>query len=136
MSTAIDKPLSGARILVAEDDPILAFDIIGQLLKAGAQIAGPALSLERALELANAEQLNCGILDVRLRDGLVFPAARILRDKGVGIVFYTGQFDPEELKREWPSAQVLFKPASLDMLMRAVTAACEAARSQPDAPRS
>ncbi len=79
MST--DKPLDGRRILVAEDDPLLAFDLIGLLLKAGAQIAGPALSLERALELARAEPLNCGVLDVKLRDGLVFPAARILRDK-------------------------------------------------------
>jgi two-component system, response regulator PdtaR len=133
MSTAIDKPLNGARILVAEDDPVLAFDIIGQLLKAGAQIAGPALSLERTIELANAEQLTCAILDVQLRDGLVFPAARILQGKGVGIVFYTGQHDPEGLKREWPSAQVLVKPAPLDMLIRAVAAAREGARPQPDA---
>ena len=80
MSAALDKPLDGKRILVAEDDPLLAFDITGLLLKAGAWIAGPALSLVRALELAQAEHLNCGVLDVRLRDGLVFPAARILRD--------------------------------------------------------
>ena len=124
MSTALDKPLDGRRILVAEDDPLLAFDLIGLLLKAGAQIAGPALSLERALELARAEQLNCGILDVKLRDGLVFPAARILRDKGAGIVFYTGHHDPEGLKQDWPEAHVLLKPAPLHVLMRAVIEAC------------
>ena len=128
MSTALDKPLNGARILVAEDDPVLAFDLVGLLMKAGARIAGPALSLERTLELANTEQLSCGILDVQLRDGLVFPAARILLAKGAGIVFYTGQYDPEGLKREWPDAQVLFKPAPLDILMRAVIAACGAGR--------
>jgi DNA-binding response OmpR family regulator len=122
MST--DKPLQGRRILVAEDDPLLAFDLIGLLLKAGAQIAGPALSLERALELARTEQLNCGILDVKLRDGLVFPAARILRDKGAGIVFYTGHHDPEGLKQDWPQAHVLLKPAPLHVLMRAVVEAC------------
>jgi DNA-binding response OmpR family regulator len=126
MITASHKPLTGVRILVAEDDPILAFDMVGMLLKAGARIAGPALSLERTLELANAEQLNCSILDVRLRDGLVFPAARILIDKGVGVVFYTGQLDPEGLKRDWPGAQVIFKPAPMDVLLRAVLAACGA----------
>ncbi len=122
MST--DKPLDGKRVLVAEDDPLLAFDLIGLLLKAGAQIAGQALSLERALELARAEQLNCGVLDVKLRDGLVFPAARILRDKGAGIVFYTGHHDPEGLKQDWPQAHVLLKPAPLHVLMRAVIEAC------------
>ena len=122
MST--DKPLDGRRVLVAEDDPLLAFDLIGLLLKAGAQIAGPALSLERALELAVAEPLNCGVLDVTLRDGLVFPAARILRDKGAGIVFYTGHHDPEGLKQDWPQAHVLLKPAPLDLLMRAIIEAC------------
>ena len=122
MST--DKPLEGMRILVAEDDPLLAFDLIGLLLKGGAQISGPALSLERALELARAEPLNCGVLDVKLRDGLVFPAARILREKGAGIVFYTGHHDPEGLKQDWPQAHVLLKPAPLHVLMRAVIAAC------------
>lgn len=123
MST--DKPLDGRRILVAEDDPLLAFDLIGLLLKAGAQIAGPALSLERALELAGAGPLNCGVLDVKLRDGLVFPAARILRDKGAGIVFYTGHHDPEGLKQDWPQAHVLLKPAPMHVLMRAVIEACK-----------
>jgi len=122
MST--DKPLEGRRILVAEDDPLLAFDLIGLLLKAGAQISGPALSLERALELARAEPLDCGVLDVKLRDGLVFPAARILREKGAGIVFYTGHHDPDGLKQDWPQAHVLLKPAPLHVLMRAVIEAC------------
>jgi DNA-binding response OmpR family regulator len=129
MST--DKPLEGRRILVAEDDPLLAFDLIGLLLKAGAQISGPALSLERALELARAEPLDCGVLDVKLRDGLVFPAARILREKGAGIVFYTGHHDPEGLKQDWPQAHVLLKPAPLHVLMRAVI---EASAGAPPVP--
>jgi DNA-binding response OmpR family regulator len=129
MST--DKPLEGRRILVAEDDPLLAFDLIGLLLKAGAQISGPALSLERALELARAEPLDCGVLDVKLRDGLVFPAARILREKGAGIVFYTGHHDPEGLKQDWPEARVLLKPAPLHLLMRAVIEACAGAPRVP-----
>lgn len=125
MDTGTGKPLSGTRILVAEDEPVLAFYIIGQLMIAGAQVAGPAFSLERTLELVNTEQLTCGLLDVRLRDGLVFPAARKLCDKGTGIVFYTGNYDEDVLKREWPGAQVLTKPASLETLMSAVATACK-----------
>lgn len=123
MKSASDKPLKGMRILVAEDDPVLAFDIVGVLLKAGAHVAGPAFSLERALELAK-ERFDCGVLDVSLRDGLVFPAAELLRKTGAGIVFYTGQIDPGRLRREWPDAEVLTKPAPFESLLGAVVKAC------------
>jgi DNA-binding NarL/FixJ family response regulator len=119
-----DQPLRGASVLVAEDEPLLALDIMSVLLKAGAQVVGPAMCLERTLELALAEKLSCGVLDVRLRDGLVFPAARLLRERGAGIVFYTGQIDPEGLKQGWPNSVVLIKPAPSGQLIRAILAAC------------
>jgi ActR/RegA family two-component response regulator len=122
-----DKPLQGASVLVVEDDPILALDIVRLLLEAGADVKGPALSLERALELAKGEHLSCAVLDVKLRDGLVFPAASLLRRRGAGIVFYTGTGDPEAIRRDWPEAEVLVKPAPLDLIKRAVMAVCSPA---------
>jgi two-component system, response regulator PdtaR len=118
------KPLQDARVLVAEDEPVLAFDIVRILMQAGAAVIGPALSVERALELANTEPVNCGVLDVALRDGLIFPVAGALIDKGAGILFYTGHADPEELKRDWPSAGVLLKPAAPRFLIQAASAVC------------
>ena len=82
-------PLRGARVLVAEDEPIIAFDVASILIEAGAVILGPAFSPERAIELATERDPACGVLDVNLRDGLVFAVAQILRRKGAGIVFYT-----------------------------------------------
>jgi DNA-binding NarL/FixJ family response regulator len=119
-----EQPLRGARVLVAEDNPILAYDMTSVLLKAGAAIIGPALSVERALELAIAEHLSCGVLDIRLRDGLVFPVAQALKRKGIGILFHTAQGDPERIKQDWPDAQVLMKPAPVGLLVPAVQAAC------------
>jgi DNA-binding response OmpR family regulator len=118
------KSLQGARVLVAEDEPILAFDIVRILVEAGAAVTGPAFSVERALELAIAEHVNCGILDVALRDGLIFPVAHALKGKGAGILFYTGHAEPEELKRDWPDAGVLLKPAPPRLLIRAVSVIC------------
>ena len=120
---ASEKPLEGTRILVAEDEPILAFDIISVLRNAGAQIFGPAITAGHALELAKAEELSCGVLDVRLHDGLVFPAAEVLRDQGAGLVFYTGYADPFGLKGNWPGAEVIAKPVPLHQLIQAVRAA-------------
>jgi two-component system, response regulator PdtaR len=124
MTAASKKMLLGSRVLVAEDDPFIAFDIMKSLHEAGAETLGPALSLARALELACTQDLNCAVLDVMLRDGLVFPAASILRQRGAGLVFYTGYRDPESIKQDWPSAQVLFKPAPSQLLVRTVRAAC------------
>jgi DNA-binding NarL/FixJ family response regulator len=124
MKAISGKPLRGAKVLIAEDNPILAFDIAGVVRDAGAETVGPAKNLRDALKLAGIVPLDCGILDVSLCGDLVFPAAKLLSDRSVGIVFYTGYGDHESLTRDWPSAQVLIKPAPPQLLIRAVAAAC------------
>jgi len=118
------SPLRGVRILIAEDNAILAFDMVSLLRQAGALVLGPAMTVKHALALIAAESPSCGVLDVSLRDGPVFPAARALKDRRAGIVFYTGYSDPDALKREWPQAHVLFKPAPHGHLLKTVIAAC------------
>jgi two-component system, response regulator PdtaR len=118
------QPLRGARILVVEDNAVLAFDMVSLLRQAGAHVLGPAMTLKKAVALIEAESPSCAVLDVALRDGSVFPAAELLRDRQIAIVFYTGHGDPEILKREWPQAQVLLKPAPHDLLLKTVIAAC------------
>jgi DNA-binding response OmpR family regulator len=119
MKTA-DQPLQGARILIAEDDAILAFDLGIILQRAGAMILGPTLTLSHTLSLVQTAPLSAAVLDVSLRDEDVFPAAQELKGRGVGIVFYTGYAAVEQLRREWPDAQVLTKPAPARILVEAV----------------
>jgi two-component system, response regulator PdtaR len=121
MNDAPAKPLLNVSVLVAEDDPLVAFDVMGGLLKAGAHILGPAMSAERAVELAQLETADCAVLDVMLRDGPVFPAAAILRKRRAGIVFYTGYVKPENLRQQWPGAVVLIKPVPMSVLIRSLT---------------
>ena len=121
---ASGKPLAGSKILVVEDDAVVAFDIISSLKDAGAQVVGPARTVSEAVELAKAENLNCGVLDVWLREGPVFPAASVLKEKGAGIIFHTGQSEFEELKQDWPQAQIVIKPARPELLMQALVTAC------------
>src|SRR5262249_18398387 len=134
MKAISGKPLRGARVLIAEDNPILAFDIASLLQGAGAETLGPAKSLRDALILAEASPLDCGILDVSLFDDLVFPAAKVLRDRGIGIIFYTGYGDPESLSQDWPRAQILIKPTPPQLLIRAVANACYAISPRGEAP--
>ena len=120
MTVTADQPLQGTRILVAEDDAILAFDLGITLQKAGAKILGPTLTLAHTLSMAQTTTMCAAVLDVSLRDEEVFPAALELKGRGVGIVFYTGYGAVEQLRRDWPDAQVLTKPTPARLLVEAV----------------
>jgi DNA-binding response OmpR family regulator len=113
-------PLRGTRVLVAEDDALLALEIVCLLRNAGAEVLGPAKTLAAALVLAKTNLLSCAVLDVDLRGETVFPAARLLKDRGVRIIFHTGFGEPDLLRREWPDAKVLTKPSSLELMIRTV----------------
>src|SRR5512132_362784 len=60
------RKLSGARILVVEDEVFIALDLQATLTDAGAEVIGPSFTLEQAFTLASRENLSAAILDVRL----------------------------------------------------------------------
>ena len=126
-----DQALRGARILIAEDDELLALDMMDLLENAGTEILGPAATLARTLILARSASLACAVLDVNLDQELVFPAALVLRKRGVRIIFYTGSGQFERLRRDWPDACVLAKPAPHNLLMQSVRQACCGLASVP-----
>ncbi len=119
-----DQPLQGTRILIAEDDAIQGFDLKMLFEANGAQVVGPARTLMSALALANAAEPTCAVLDIVLGRELVFPVAQVLKERGVGIVFLTGDSGLRGFRRDWPDAQVLAKPAPSDVLMRSIQTAC------------
>ena len=123
---AVDYSLQGARILIAEDDAILALDVREIFRQAGAEIVGPAATLRQTLLMISAFRISAALLDVNLRDAEVFPAARALQDRGTGIVFYTGYAYVDSLRRGWPGAHVLTKPAPPVLLISTIRRACRA----------
>jgi len=114
--------LLGSRVLVAEDDVILALDVERSLRDAGAEIFGPAKTAADATALARTAPLTCAVLDVNLGCELVFPAAHVLRERGINTIFCTG-YDVHVLQQDWPNAQVLSKPVSSQRLIRAIRTA-------------
>lgn len=71
-------PLDGRRILIAEDEPLIALDIANTLTTAGAEIVGQVRSVNEAIQLTNSERFHCAVLDIILRDGDVYPVAEAL----------------------------------------------------------
>ena len=82
--------LAGKRVLLVEDEPIVAMvaqDILEQL---GAEVVGPAAHLEQALRLALLEDVDVALLDVNLNGMMSLPVAEQLRARSVPYVFATG----------------------------------------------
>ena len=82
------KSLVGVRLLLAEDEPLIAMNLTRMLQSAGAEVTavGPVAD---GMQHANAP-FDCALLDVSLADGDVFPLADALYDLGVPLVFHTG----------------------------------------------
>ncbi len=124
---AVNHSLRGARILIAEDDAILALDVREILRQAGAEIVGPVATLKQALAMISAFPVSAALLNVNLRDTEVFPVARALQERDAGIVFYTAYLDVDGLRQSWPGAKVLTKPAPPRLLVSAIYESCFAA---------
>jgi DNA-binding response OmpR family regulator len=112
--------LRDTRILVVEDEPLLAMDLQFALEDEGADVVGPAYSLDRAVPLAEDELLTAAVLDMRLGSDAVSPVARALAYRNIPFLFYSGQPLNDPIRTEWPGAHMIQKPASTASLVHAV----------------
>jgi DNA-binding response OmpR family regulator len=118
-----NEPLQDCRILIVEDEMMIAMLLEDMLLDLGCTVVGPGSALEPALELATADDaLDAAILDVNLAGKPVFPVADVLRAKGVPIIFSSGYGDAG-LRDVDRGAQVLQKPFRAGELAMALKAA-------------
>jgi CheY-like chemotaxis protein len=115
-----DKPLRGLRILVADDEIMIALDIEATLREAGASVVGPFTTLEGALKAAAEERLSAAILDIRLGQTTTGPVAEELSNRRIPVVFYSGQALPEEMHAHAPNAPLLSKPARQGAFVTAI----------------
>jgi CheY-like chemotaxis protein len=109
-----------ARILVVEDEALIALMIMQMLERLGLEPVGPAATSREALALIAAERIDAALLDLRLGDegspGSVAPA---LERRGIPFVVVTG-FLAAHVRRLIPGHPVLTKPFSEAALGRAL----------------
>jgi CheY-like chemotaxis protein len=101
--------LAGKRILLVEDEAIIAFAMEDMLDELGCDIVGPALRLEEAIQLAIAAQIDAAILDVNLNNLRSYPVAEELERRGIPFVFATG-YDREGLEWTGSPTELIAKP--------------------------
>ncbi len=95
---AVSSPthcLSGKRILVVEDEPLIGMVVEDLLLELGAEVVGPACTIDQATRLIEGTEIDAAVLDVNLAGISSEPVARILRERSVPFVFATGYERPD-----------------------------------------
>lgn len=109
--------LTGIRVLLAEDEPVVGLEIQAAVIEAGAEVVGRAQTLRQALDIAARESLSAAVLDVNLDGEMVFPLAEVLKARGVPILFVTG-YDLEDIApKAFGDALVLRKPVQTDSVV-------------------
>lgn len=117
---AIPQPQDRPRVLVVEDEFIIALDLSETVKDLGYELDGPYADRTNALEALEDDFPDCAILDVFTADGEVYPLADRLSEAGVPIIFHSGHVPPEELRGRYPEAQACAKPCPPDRLIDAL----------------
>jgi DNA-binding NtrC family response regulator len=102
--------LAGYRVLVVEDEALIALSISEMLTEAEGVPVGPASSVREARQLIKgAAMLDAAVLDVNLADGSVTPILETLSARGIPTVIYTGGVVPEDVRHRHPGLIALSK---------------------------
>ena len=105
-------PLSSRRILIVEDESLVAMLLETILEDMGCVTVGPISNIEDALALLSGDEagtLDGALLDVNVAGREVFPVADVLKARGVPFVFSTG-YGQGGLPDEWRNQATIQKP--------------------------
>ena len=114
--------LQGVRVLIVEDQMIVAMQIEDMLRAAGCEVVGPVGTLQAAIALAHEEALDAAVLDINLDGEKVYPAAEELQARGIPFILATG-YGESTLPEKWRNQPRLSKPyrrEQLEQLIRSV----------------
>ncbi len=115
--------IEGMRVLVVEDEPLIAMDLGSALRGAGCEVVGPVSRLDRALRHVDEGGLDAAVLDINLGGETVFALADVLALRDVPFVFLTG-YDrsalPERLRDRPLSGKPFSSRSLLALLERTV----------------
>jgi len=112
--------LQGYRVLIVEDEYLLAEELRHELTEAGAIVTGMASTVKDALALIDGGgELDGAILDVNIGGKPVFAVADRLMDLGVPFVFTTG-YDESAIPPRFKHALIFEKPLDVAGVLRSV----------------
>ncbi len=114
--------LVGKRVLLVEDEALIAMMLEEALGDLGCEVIGPVARLDAARQIIEAERFDCALIDIDLRGHPAYPLAELLDARGVPFGFVTGYAAGRVEPRFRRGHPVLQKPISADQLKAALTA--------------
>lgn len=109
----------GLRVLVVEDELLVALMLEDMLAELGHEVAAIASDLGKALRLASDGRFDLAILDVNLSGSYVYPVADKLSERGIPFAFASGygQQSLDERHRHRPTLQKPFEESGLKRII-------------------
>jgi DNA-binding response OmpR family regulator len=111
--------MTGARVLVVEDESLLAETLCDLMQGAGCEPVGPAATVAAALRLIDQAAIDVAVLDIRLMSEMSFPVAYALRRRGIPLLFLTS-YEQRSLPKDLGDAILVEKPFSAPLLIEIV----------------
>ena len=119
--------LAGKRILIVEDEIIVALDLANEISADGVKAIGPVSTVIAALDAIANTELDGVILDLKLRGEMAFPVADVLADRHIPFVFMTA-LDAGDIPSRHANVRCVQKPVSTEVICRALEATIFAAQ--------
>jgi len=117
--THASAKLSGLRVLIVEDEAIIAWDMADSLELCGAEVMGPVGTVKEACALLDAGVPDAAVLDINLKNESVYPLVERLKLRRVPFLFASGD-SRSELPSEYAEHAFLAKPFEFDAFMAAL----------------
>ena len=118
-----------SRILIVEDEPIVALNYASILEDAGCDVAGPVSTINKGIEIIERERIGGAVLDIDLGGVTVDPIVTALQRKGIPYIFVSAF--PDRIG-PYKDAVFLEKPCTAAELIKAVNALVLPGRSEFD----
>ena len=112
--------LRGVRVLVVEDEYLVAILIEEILESAGCIVMGPIPRLREALEAVDHDDYDAAVLDVNLAGERINPVADALSERNVPFLFVTG-YGANSLPSEYAERPYVCKPFRMAELIGALS---------------
>lgn len=118
MDFADTSSLKNLRVLVVEDEYLVAKALENSLRAMGCEVVGTASTVEQACDLIKRNDVQAALLDVNLSPGTCEPVARALRYRQIPFVFLTGYSNLNMLPDDLRGYRIVTKPADAATLAR------------------
>jgi DNA-binding response OmpR family regulator len=110
--------LAGRRVLIVEDEQMLAEYLADAMIAAGAEVIGPVATVNAAIDAIANTYLDGATLDIKIRGEMAFPVADALAARNIPFVFLTG-YGPADVPARHANVSRVEKPVTPGVVCRA-----------------